>query len=102
METTHICHHYLTTPKFQVLNEMETLFLETQKILKSNGTLFVVMGIVCYALYSKLNSVEARYEEKMAKIMEQINDCNKQQVLILREQIEKNNRLLDLYETNRK
>jgi hypothetical protein len=81
---------------------METLFIETQKILKSNGTLFVVMGIVCYALYGKLNSVEARYEEKMAKIMEQINDCNKQQVLILREQIEKNNRLLDLYETNRK
>lgn len=70
-------------------------------MLKSNGTLFVVLGIVCYALYNKLEAVEEKYEGKMDRIMDQVTDCNKQQVLILKEQIDKNNRLLETYEVNR-
>ena len=80
---------------------MENLQLEITKMLKSNGTLFVVMGIVCYALYTKLEAVEEKYEAKMNRIMEQVSDCNKQQVLLLKEQIDKNNRLLEIYEANR-
>lgn len=66
-------------------------------VLKSNGTLFVVMALVCYMLYDKLNRVEEKYQKQIEMLWEEVRACNDNQRDILLNQIEKNNAFLDKY-----
>lgn len=58
-------------------------------VLKSNGTLFVVMALVCYMLYDKLNRVEEKYQKQIEMLWEEVRACNDNQRDILLNQIEK-------------
>ena len=62
---------------------------------KQQGPIFVIMAVVVWVLYSKLNQQEQRYEQKIERIETKIDDCNRAQIEIMRNQIEKSNMLME-------